>query len=86
MDLQFFAESDVPKQSTTALKRGIRSFEKRIKEHEDYIDNPQDHVPEWDEYDERRQSGLKTHWKKEIRNFTDSIEERKQELRKRGEL
>ena len=61
MNLQFFAENDVPKQSSASLKRAIRNLTKRIKEHEEYIENPYVHVPEWDEYSALRQEGLKKH-------------------------
>ena len=42
MNLQFFAENDVPKQSSASLKRAIRNLTKRIKEHEEYIENPRE--------------------------------------------
>ena len=42
MDLQFFAENDVPKQSSASLKRAIKNLSKRIKEHEEYIENPRE--------------------------------------------
>ena len=48
MNLQFFAENDVPKQSSASLKHAIGNLTKRIKEHEEYIENPYVHVPEWD--------------------------------------
>ena len=85
MNLQFFAENDVPKQSSASLKRAIRNLTKRIKEHEEYIENPYVHVPEWDEYSALRQEGLKKHWEKEIRNFNESINNRIEELKKRGD-
>jgi len=85
MNLQFFAESDIPKQSSASLKRSIRKLTKRIDEHEGYIKNPYTHVPEWDEYSVLRQEGLKKHWRKEIRNFRESINNRIAELKKRGD-
>jgi len=42
MDLQFFAENDVPKQSSASLKCAIKNLSKRIKEHEEYIENPRE--------------------------------------------
>lgn len=42
MNLQFFAENDVPKQSSASLKRAIKNLSKRIKEHEEYIENPRE--------------------------------------------
>ena len=34
MDLQLFAESDIKNQESGSLKRAIRKYQKRIKEHE----------------------------------------------------
>ena len=42
MNLQFFAENDVPKQSSASLKCAIKNLSKRIKEHEEYIENPRE--------------------------------------------
>ena len=42
MNLRFFAENDVPKQSSASLKRAIKNLSKRIKEHEEYIENPRE--------------------------------------------
>ena len=85
MDLQFFAQKDVPKQNSTSLMRAIKNLTQRIEEYEKYIENPHDYIPEWDEYSTLRQEGLKKHWKKEIRNFNDSINNRIEELKKRGD-
>jgi hypothetical protein len=49
------------------------------------LQNPRSHVPDWDSLTETHQAALKRHWRKEIRNFQESIENRKEELRKRGE-
>ena len=80
-----FAEEDVPKQNSTSLMRAIKNLTQRIEEYEKYIENPHDYIPEWDEYSTLRQEGLKKHWKKEIRNFNDSINNRIEELKKRGD-
>lgn len=45
-----------------------------------HIENPKEYIPEWDEYDVRYQERLKRHWKKEIRNFQQAIEDRVKEL------
>ena len=42
MNLQFFAENDVPKQSSASLKCAIKNLSKRIKDHEEYIENPRE--------------------------------------------
>lgn len=85
MDLQFFAESDIKKQESNSLKRAIRKYEKRIKEHEDYLEHPETHCSDWNEKSRWEQEGLKKHWKKEIRNFNQSIQDRIDELKARGD-
>lgn len=85
MNLQFFAEKDLKNQESGSLKRAIRKFEKRIKEHEDYIKNPESHCNDWNEKEKWEQEGLIRHWKKEIRNFNQSIQDRVDELKKRGD-
>lgn len=37
MDLQLFAEKDMYDQESGSLKRAIRKYEKRLREHESYI-------------------------------------------------
>ncbi|MGN1132963.1 MAG: hypothetical protein ACI4RN_00760 [Oscillospiraceae bacterium] len=85
IDMQFFAEKDIERQESNSLKRAIRNYNKRIKEHEEYIKNPYEHCHEWDNYEERKKNGLIRHWKKEISNFEKSIEDRIKELKKRGD-
>jgi hypothetical protein len=86
MDLQLFAEKDLKNQSSNSLRRSIRNFEKRIAEHEHYIENPISHCPDWETKDPRRQQGLIKHWQKEISNFKESIQNRIDELKERGEV
>lgn len=42
-------------------------------------------MSDWDSYDDRRKQGLLRHWEKEINNFNQSIEDRINELKNRGE-
>lgn len=81
IDIQFFAEKDIEKQDSTLLKRAIRKYQKRIEEHEDKIKDPKKYAPDWDSYVERKKRGLKKHWKKEIDNFNESINNRIEELK-----
>ena len=67
------------------MRKGIRTFEQRIREHESYLETPWLHVESWDSLTETHKEALKRHWRKEIRNFQESIESRKEELGKRGE-
>lgn len=85
MNLQFFAEKDIKNQESRSLKRAIRKYQERIKEHEAKIKNPKEVYPEWDTYDQRYQEGLRRHWNKEIRNFRQSIQDRIDELKERGD-
>jgi len=85
MDLQFFSESDIKNQKSGSLKRAIRKYEKRIKEHERYLENPEIHCSDWKEKNKWEQEGLKKHWNKEIRNFNQSIQDRIDELKARGD-
>lgn len=85
LNLQLFAEEDLTKQKTSSVRRGIKSLEKRIAEHEDKINNPRSYVEGWNSLSKNRQEGLKLHWQKEIDSFNVSIDNRIKELRKRGE-
>lgn len=85
MKLQFFSEQDIYRQDSGSLKRAIRKYEKRMREHEDYLREPEKHCPDWMEKSIEEQEGLKRHWNKEIRNFKQSIKDREEELKKRGD-
>ncbi len=85
MNLQFFAESDIKNQESSSLKRAIQKYEKRIKEHEGYIQNPESHCSDWNDKLACEQGGLKRHWMKEIRNFHQAIQDRVNELKERGD-
>lgn len=85
VNLQYFAEKDLSKQKTTSLIKGIASFSERITEHQNKIADPGKYVSGWDGKDVREQQGLLKHWKKEISNFQESIKNREDELRNRGE-
>lgn len=85
MRLQFFAEEDIYKQESGSLKRAIRKYEKRITEHEEYIKSPEMYCEDWNEKSIEEREGLKRHWRKEIRNFNQSIQDRVKELKKRGD-
>jgi len=82
---QFFAEKDISNQDSNSLKRAMRKYEKRISEHQDKVNNPEKHVPDWDNYSDAKKAGLIKHWNKEIRNFQESIDNRISELKERGD-
>jgi peptidoglycan hydrolase CwlO-like protein len=83
--IQFFAEKDIANQESSSLKRAIRKYSKKITLHQDKINNPQNHVVNWESKDLREKNGLIKHWQKEIRNFQSSIDDRIAELKKRGD-
>lgn len=85
LNLQLFSEKDLSKQKTNSLKKGIKNFKKRISEHEDKINNPEKYIFNWYKLDEREKAGLIKHWQKEIDNFNKSIQNRIDELKRRGE-
>jgi hypothetical protein len=85
MNLQFFSEKDLSRQSTTSLQRGVRNLQSEIELHRQKIASPEQFVAEWESYSPVHKQGLIKHWNKEISNFSDSVENRKQELKKRGE-
>lgn len=85
MNLQFFSEKDIKNQESVSLKRAIRKYEKQISEHEHKIAHPEQHIDNWSDKDIRMQEGLIKHWNKEIRNFTQSVQDRMDELKARGD-
>ena len=84
LDLQRFAESDLRRQSTSSIRKGIASFQERIQEHEHKIKHPEEYYSDWDVVSDKIKNGRLAHWKKEITNFQSSIEERMQILKERG--
>ena len=85
LNLQFFGEKDVEKQKTSSLRKAITSYEARIEDHKEKLLHPENAVSNWNDLAPRHQEGLKKHWQKEIQNFEESIQNRYDELRKRGE-
>ena len=84
-DLQLFAEQSLQNQTSVQLRKGIRTFKKRIDEHFAKLENPEKYCKEWNLYDEEHREGLLWHWQHEIKNFAESIQNRVDELEKRGE-
>lgn len=85
MNLQFFAEKAIKNQSSNSLKKAIKTLREHVAEHEQKIENPKAFYPKWNTYDERQKEGFKKHWKKEIQNFQQSIQNRIDELKARGD-
>ena len=78
-------EADVGKQKTSSIKKGIRSLQKRIREHESKLSDPAKHYPEWSSFRDSHKASLIQHWEEEIENFKKSITTRIDELKRRGE-
>mgnify|MGYP001625222527 CR=1 FL=1 len=85
VNIQLFAEKDIRRQSSASLQRAVRSYQKQIEAHKDKLAHPEQYIDGWEERDPRYKAGLKRHWQKEIRNFQQSIEDRVQELKQRGD-
>lgn len=84
LGLQFFTEKAILTQTEDEIKSGIESL-KAIREwHEYKIAHPWEFFSDWDKMSEREQKGRLWTWQKEIRNHTNGIKDRIEELRKRG--
>ena len=84
INLQLFANKDLPKQTIKQMEKGIKSYKKQIDIHNDKINNPQKYVENWDKLDKLNQDGLIRHWNKEIETFNKNIHDNIEELKKRG--
>lgn len=78
-------QSDIEKQSSSSIRKGIRSLEKRIEGHKEKLQHPELHTDEWESRPDKYKKGLFRHWRKEMQNFQESIERSREELRRRGE-
>lgn len=83
--LQFFAESDIQYQKSNQLRKGIKSLQKRITEHQYKIAHPEEFYDDWGVRSEKEKSDAITYWKKEIKRYQDSIDNRLDALKSRGE-
>ena len=82
-DLQLFAEF-IEHQTPAQLRKGIRSFKRRIAEHQHKIENPWTVYEDWFSAPEQQRGRIK-HWQHELQNFEESVRIRIDELAKRGE-
>lgn len=72
-------------QTPIQLRKGIRSLNKDLELHLKKIENPDKYCSDWNSKDERTKVGLIKHWLHEIKTFSKSIQNRVDELEKRGE-
>lgn len=75
--------ADIAKQSDKSLVSGVKSYKKQIAEHEYKIEHPDKFYIDWDEVNETVRKGRLKHWRKEITNFEQSIQDNLQELERR---
>ena len=66
------------------LRKGIRSLKKKIVIHQYKIEHPYESYSDWFSEPDRQPGRIK-HWQKEIENMEESIQNRVDELKKRGE-
>ena len=83
--MQLFSETDMPKQKSSSLRKGIKSYQKVIAEHEDKIKNPAKYYPDWPQWRKQKQDSNMRHWRHEIRIAQQAIDDRIEELGRRGE-
>ena len=84
-DLQWFAEKNLKNQTPNQLRKGIRSLNKDLELHLKKIEHPENYCSDWNAKDEQGKNGLIRHWLHEIKTFSESIQNRVEELEKRGE-
>ena len=87
--LQLFAqkqsEKDLKNQTIRQLRNGIAHLQDRIDEHVLCVISPEKVYPNWSKLSVRQQEGYKKHWLKEIKNLRQSIKNREEEIKARGE-
>ena len=83
-NLQLFAEDAIAKQTSNQLRKGIRSLQKKIIIHQEKIEHPWESYTDWFSEPDK-QAGRVEHWLHEVKNFQESIQNRIDELHKRGE-
>ena len=83
-DLHFFGEEAIEHQTPNQLRKGIRSLKKKIDTHLAKIANPWKSYSDWFS-EPAKQPGRIRHWQKEIEDAEEAIQNRIDELKKRGE-
>lgn len=84
-NLQLFAGRDLSKQSSSSLRKGIKSHKKEITLHREKVSHPEQYDKEWNSYSEIRKASVRKHWEHEIKVFKQNIVDSEEELKKRGE-
>lgn len=84
LNLQLFAERALKTQKDSELISGIKSHQKNIEKHKEFIKEPTKKDPNYYSKDVRYQKGLLNHWRVEIENSEEAIQNRIDELKERG--
>jgi hypothetical protein len=82
--MQFFAEKAIKTRINKEIIDGIKSIRQVRAYHKYKIAHAWEFYSTWNEMPPREQEGRLNTWKKEIRNHTQCIKDRKEELKKRG--
>ena len=77
------ASSGINRVGVNKLKKGIKSYHKRIKEHQYKIKNPKSSWGDrWDTFDKERKQNEINHWKTEIAAFRKNIRDDTEKIRR----
>ena len=82
--LQFFTEKAIKTQTNEEIISGIESLKEVREWHKYKIAHPWEFYSNWYQMPKREQEGRLWTWEKEIRNHTNGIKDRIEELKKRG--
>ncbi len=63
------------------LEKGIRTKKRRINEHISYIRNPKLKYADWDSFSDARKERELGHWKQELQNFRNEINNARKRIR-----
>lgn len=64
------------------LQKSNATLQKKIKEHQSYINNPKIKYSNWDSFTDARKAREIGHWNKEIQNFQNSIASNNAQIKK----
>lgn len=70
------------RQAETRVNKSVKSYQKRIFEHQGYIKNPkQKYGDKWDTFPQQRKDAERRHWQHEIDTFRRNIEKEQNKLK-----
>ena len=80
--LNFFSD-DIKRESDVQIKKGLRNLRKRILEHYNKIEHPEQ-FPEWKDIPPHIQQSIIESWKREISTFEGNVKKSEAELEERN--